>query len=1098
MHKVKNYLSFLSLLIFLFTIRQPVLAQEQLKYHTLTAEQGLSQGVVNCILQDNRGFMWFGTQDGLNRFDGNGVTIFKTNPVDSNSLIANDINCLFEDNHGILWVGTDGGLSTLNLYTGKFTNYLHINSIHPDKNNIRTIYQDKEGTIWLGTEYNNLCKFNRDADKFTTYPIALKDTSSSAFDYISSITEDATGKLWLGSLGGGLYCFDKKTGKTENFYQYPDARSSIGYAVNAINTIYYQKENNELLLGTRGMGLEAFNLTTKKFTSYYTPTTDTLHTREPKNIFGITKDNSGNIWIGGNNGEGLYRFKEAERIYISYKRNRQTNSTDFNEDFCNSLYVSNDNILWVGTNNGVGYYIPEKRNFTIYRDTNNIAANVVMAIAKDAGGKIWIGTSGSGLRTYDDLTHTYSRNPKLIKAINNISILSLFIDNADNLWIGTWGSGVLAYNLLTEKILSLDSIENTIAKTSITSITQDHAGKIWISTYEKGVFVYDEKNKNVERITVNNGLSDNHVYSFYEDAEHNMWICTDGGGLNCYSLDGKISAIKKTVGNNSLSSNSVNCVYQDKSGDLWIGTSIGLNKYNIKQKTFTHYFAKDGLPNDYIYSILPDKEGNLWISTNKGISKFNPTISNEGESAFRNFDEGDGLPADEFNQGASLKTADGKMFFGSANGIVSFIPEKVFGNMHEPPVTITSCELFGKAYMPDTLISEKQHLELSWKNNTISFSFIGLDYEMPAKNKYKYMLEGADADWTLPTTHHWANYVQLPPGHYVFRVKACNNDGVWSPVGAAISINIIPPFWKTNWFYALCVILILGGIYGFIKYRTARIEKEKKVLEAKVEERTHQLAEKNRDITASIQYAKRIQQAILPPLEDIKQYLPESFVLYMPKDIVSGDFYWFGEQGDKLIMVAADCTGHGVPGALMSMIGHNLLNQIVLEKGITKPSTILNNLSTMVQTALKQGVSNIDTTDGMDLALCCFDKKSGEIEYAGANRPLIIASNGELKKIDPDKMPIGGTQIGIGRSFTNHSHKLKEGEIIYMFSDGYADQFGGDKGKKFMMKRFLETLQELKNLPVKEQEEHLQNTILNWRGDFEQVDDILVIGIKYS
>src|ERR1700739_1931438 len=470
MYKVKNYLSFLSLLIFLFSIRQPVLAQEQLKYHTLTAEQGLSQGVVNCILQDNRGFMWFGTQDGLNRFDGNGVTILKTNPVDSNSLIANDINCLFEDNHGILWIGTDGGLSTLNLYTGKFTNYLHINSIHPDKNNIRIIYQDKEGTIWLGTEYNSLCKFNRDRHKFTTYPIELKDTSSSAFDYISSITEDATGKLWLGSLGGGLYSFDKKTGKTENFYQYPDARSSIGYAVNAINTIYYQKENNELLIGTRGMGLEVFNLTTKKFINYYTPPTDTLHTREPKNIFGITKDNSGNIWIGGNNGEGLYRFKEAERIYISYKRNRQANSTDFNEDFCNSLYVSNDNILWVGTNNGVGYYIPEKRNFTIYRDTTNTSANVVMAIAKDAGGKTWIGTSGSGLRTYDDLTHTYSRNPKLIKAINNISILSLFIDNADNLWIGTWGSGVLAYNLLTEKILSLDSIENTIAKTSVTSI----------------------------------------------------------------------------------------------------------------------------------------------------------------------------------------------------------------------------------------------------------------------------------------------------------------------------------------------------------------------------------------------------------------------------------------------------------------------------------------------------------------------------------------------------------------------------------------------------------------------------------------------------
>jgi len=1096
MLRVKNYYLLLCHFCLLLLGGHAVLAQEQYRYRTISAEQGLSQGVVNCILQDTHGFMWFGTQDGLNRFDGNGVTIFKTNPLDSNSLATNFINCLFEDKAGLLWIGTDGGLSTYNLYTGKFENHLHVNSFHPDKNNIRALFEDKDGVIWLGTDFNSLCKFDKRSKKITTYALELKDTSSASFDYISSITEDAAGTIWAGSFGGGLYSFDKKTGKSQNFYQPSEAKTLSEY-INNISSIYYQKEKNELLVGTKGAGLEAFSVETKKFAKLYTPSSDTIYAKEPRIIYSITEDKWGNIWVAGNNGEGLFRYEEDKKNYISYKRSHPDNSVDFNEDFCNCLYVSTENILWVGTNNGVGYYIPEKRNFTLYKDTANHAANMVMSIARDAGGRLWIGTNGSGLRIYDETTHTYSQNLALTKAIANISIISLFIDKEDNLWIGTWGSGVVGYNLLTEKIINIDSLNIAIAKTSVTNITQDHTGKIWIATYDKGVFVYDEKHATIDRITVNNGLSDNHVYGFLEDSKYNMWICTDGGGVNCYGQDGKISIIKKTAGNNSLSSNTVNCMYEDKEGSLWMGTSIGLNKYSISTKKFTHYFAKDGLPNDYIYNILPDKDGNLWISTNKGIARLNPNISNETGDAFKNFDKGDGLPSDEFNQGACLKTADGRMYFGSTNGIVSFIPEQVVGNMHQPPVCITSCELFGKEYMPDTLVSEKKDLELSWKNNTISFSFIGLDYEMPSENKYKYILEGADADWSLPTTHHWANYMQLPPGHYVFRVKACNNDGVWSPVGAAISINIIPPFWKTNWFYAICIILIIAGLFGFIKYRTRRIEKEKKVLEDKVEERTHELAQKNRDITSSIEYAKRIQQAILPPLEEIKQYLPESFVLYLPKDIVSGDFYWFGEQDNKLILVAADCTGHGVPGALMSMIGHNLLNQIVLEKGITKPSTILNNLNTMVQTALKQGISNIDTTDGMDVALCTFNKNTGEVEYSGANRPLIITGNGELKKVDPDKMPIGGSQIGLHRTFTNHTHKLQKGETLYIFSDGYADQFGGDKGKKFMVRRFLETLQEIKNLPVNEQESHLLKTILSWRGDFEQVDDILVIGIKY-
>ena len=708
MFKAKNYLLFLLTLLF---SKQFALGQDQFHHRTITSEQGLSQGVVNCIVQDKHEFMWFGTQDGLNKYDGTGITVFKTNPLDSNSLLTNFINSLFEDEHGILWIGTDGGLSTLNMYTGKFVNYLHINSFHPDKNNVRTIFEDKEGTIWMGTDYNSLCKFDRRTQKITTYILELKDTNSSSFDYISSITQDANGLLWLGSFGGGIYSFDIKTGKTANFYQSAEAHINTDY-INNVSSIYYQKEKNELLVGTKGRGLESFSISSKKFTHLYSPTADTIYAKQPRIIYSITGDKTGNIWIAGNNDEGLFRFEEDKQVYISYKHSHPGNSIDFNENFCNCLYVSNENILWVGTNGGVGYYIPEKRNFTIYKDTVNHSANMVMAIAKDAGSRLWIGTNGAGLRAYDEATRTFLQNDALTNAIQNISIISLFIDKADNLWIGTWGSGVIGYNLLSEKIIKIDSLNIAITKTSVTNITQDHTGKIWIATYDKGVFIYDEKQATIDRITVNNGLSDNHVYSFMEDKDNNMWICTDGGGVNCYSPGGKISVIKKSAGVNSLSSNTVNCMYEDKEGNLWMGTSIGLNKYIKDQKKFVHYFAKDGLPNDYIYNILPDKDGTLWISTNKGISRFSPNVPNESGSAFKNFNEGDGLPSDEYNQGACLKTEDGQMYFGSTNGVVSFTPENVTGNLHEPPVCITSSELFGKEYLPDTLISEKKHLVL--------------------------------------------------------------------------------------------------------------------------------------------------------------------------------------------------------------------------------------------------------------------------------------------------------------------------------------------------------------------------------------------------
>nr|MBA3970862.1 SpoIIE family protein phosphatase [Bacteroidota bacterium] len=666
------------------------------------------------------------------------------------------------------------------------------------------------------------------------------------------------------------------------------------------------------------------------------------------------------------------------------------------------------------------------------------------------------------------------------------------------IWVGTWGAGLNSYDKVTKKVTIYPEFKNVSAAT-IVSIFEDYQGNIWVATYGSGVFVFDKKTKKFTKYNSDSGLSIDNIYNIYEDSKKNIWIATDGGGVIKYNAYSNVFRVyERDEVSSSISSNSVNCTYEDKKGNMWFGTSNGLNKLDAQTGKFEAFFEKDGLPNDFIYCILPDSKGNLWLSTNKGVSKFNPEAKNENGSAFRNYDVNDGLQALEFNQGAYFQSKSGEIFLGGVNGFNAFQPEKIQDNPNIPPVHIISYKRFGKEVKLDTLIYDKKYLELSYKQNFFSFDFAALDYQMPGKNKYSYKLEGVDDDWSPPSTQRYASYTELSGGDYVLRVRGANNDGTWNDEGVTLYIRINPPFWKTKWFYTLCAFIVIGGFWGFLKYRTSAIKRENKVLEEKVEERTQELAQKNKDITSSIQYAKRIQLAILPPLEQVFKYFPESFILYKPKDIVSGDFYWFGVKDGKKIIAAVDCTGHGVPGAFMSMIGHNLLNQIISENGITEPDEILNALHRGVQSALRQGTNVVDTSDGMDVSICCIDSNNEVLRYAGAYRPLFIVNKDKFEKIDADKNPIGGSQLDFDRKFTAHTVKINKGDAFYMASDGYADQFGGEKGKKFMVKRFNELLIAMYPESMEEQSKIMDKTFEDWKGTYQQIDDILVIGMKFQ
>jgi len=407
-----------------------------------------------------------------------------------------------------------------------------------------------------------------------------------------------------------------------------------------------------------------------------------------------------------------------------------------------------------------------------------------------------------------------------------------------------------------------------------------------------------------------------------------------------------------------------------------------------------------------------------------------------------------------------------------------------------------------------------QNLNLAYYNSYVTFQYLGITTFAPHKVRYQYMLSGSDKGWGEITEKTEAQYTNLSPGTYTFRVKAMNGDGYWSKE-FDYPFTIRPPWWKTWWAYICYFLSGAGTIVFYIRWRTASLLKRQKELEYTVELRTaevvaekkeveqqkevvekksQELTIKNKEITDNINYAQRIQSAILPDIKLIYKTLEQSFILYLPKDIVSGDFYGFAERDNKVIIIAADCTGHGVSGAFMSMIGSSLLNQVINEKCITEPACILNHLNTAVIEALNQ--SNNESNDGMDVSICAFDLDNQKIEYAGANRPLWIARKEEMLIFSPDKYPIGGLQVARERAFTNHIIDIEKGDTIYIFSDGYADQFGGEKGKKLMTSKFKEKLLSIQNEPMREQERILREYFLEWRGANEQVDDVLVIGVR--
>jgi len=867
-------------LIWLLVIFSNILysQERQIKFENVGIEHGLSQSSTFTVLQDSKGFMWFGTESGVNRYDGYDFIVYNSDLKNPKSLSNNWIYSICEDHLGNIWIGTDDGLNRFSREKEIFIHYLH----DPEKpnslsnNKVFTIFEDKSGALWIGTD-NGLNKFDRKDESFKRYQFDPENPQRLSDNHIRAILEDASDMLWIGT-DNGLNRFNRKEETWFRFQSDPKDSNSLSH--NSINSIC-EDSLGMIWVGT-DRGLNRFDPRTGKFMQYKHIANDSKSLSDDW-IHVVYQDRLGALWVGTNGG-GLNRFDREKGEFICYKAD-SNNPYSLSSDRIYSMCEDRSGVIWVGTyGGGICKLNREPKRFRRFthdpENPNSLSHMFVRSFYEDQSGTLWVGTDGGGLNRYDqekDQFIHYRHNPKDPASLSNDRVFSIVKDSSGVFWIGTYGGGLNRFDPNSGKFTRYrhsPTDPNTLSDDRIRVIHEGQPGVLWIGTdggginkfeTEKGIFTryrYDPDDPN--------SLSNDRIFSILKSDSGSLWIAIYGGGLNKFDPEkGQFFHYRFDPDDpNSLSTDYIATLYENQSGILWIGTDNGLSKFDPQRETFSNYSESEGLAGSVVYGILEDDEGNLWISTNSGLSKFNPQTE-----TFRNYDASDGLQSNEFNGGSRYKSPEGEMFFGGIKGFNRFYPETIKDNPYIPSVVITNFRIFNKVVpiqegedikSPLTKsITETDKIELSYRDNMLSFEFAALHYVFPNRNKYAYRMEGFDKNWIYTSAaHRFATYTNLHPGEYTFRVKASNNDGLWNEEGVSLRITIIPPFWQTWWFRGIAiatVILLISMVYGI---RTHAIKEQSKRLEKRVEKRTSELNKVNKRLQQEITERKRSEKAL--------------------------------------------------------------------------------------------------------------------------------------------------------------------------------------------------------------------------------------------
>ncbi|MFO7631009.1 MAG: two-component regulator propeller domain-containing protein [Caldilinea sp.] len=842
----------------------PFAPPSPLRFEHLSLEDGLSQNSALAMVQDSQGYLWFGTQDGLNRYDGYSFTVFKNDPDDANSLSLNSILALYEDDDGTLWIGTwGGGLNRFDPYSNVWTRYRR-NDAEPSSicgDVVTSLLEDKDGVLWIGTNDGGLCSLDRIALTFTHYRHMPGAPTSLASNAVSTIFQGEDGALWIGTggfgaPGAGLDRLDVATGAFTHFRSDPDDPASLGS--DTISAIL-PAANGKLWIGTGGFsvpgaGLHLFDPASGRAVRFR-HSNDDPDSLANDNVVKLYADRAGDIWVGTWGG-GLDRIEIGDdgAVRFVHHRNDPYRASSLSADIVWSMVEDRSGVYWFGTiNGGISKINPQVQRFGLYRhhpqESNSLSFDVVGAFYEDRSGGIWIGTWGGGLDYFDrgtgQFTH-YRSDPNAPAGLRNDTISAIYEDEEGFIWLGSF-DGLYRLDRTNGQFTLFKhdpSERNTLINDSVYRIAPAGDGRIWLGTLG-GLDLFDPRTGRFTHFLHDpadpNSLPDNQVTALYVAPSGVLWLGTWYGGLAYLDPeaweqgDVRFVTYRNDPGDpNSLSDNSVWAIHQDRTGALWVGTQVGLNRLDPASQTFTRYREKEGLPNNTVLCIEEDNRGYLWIATNNGLAHFNTVLP-----SFRTFDEGDGLQSSEFNSGVCMRSRNGELYFGGVHGFNVFRPEQIQRNLAPPPVVVTSFLIFNRPATVD--LTGQTPIDLTYAENFIAFEFAALDYRAPHKNRYAYKLEGFDDGWIDASDRRYASYTNLPGGDYFFRLRGSNNDGVWNEAGVVIPLRVTPPVWETLWFRGIAVALMMGLLAGGVGWRVNNIRVQNRLLAQKVAEQTAEL-----------------------------------------------------------------------------------------------------------------------------------------------------------------------------------------------------------------------------------------------------------------
>ncbi len=1037
---------------------------------TWDSEKGLPSNTLLKIIQTKDGYLWIGSYDGLLRFDGNKFDFYTKNNV--KQFKTNDITQLVEGQDSTFWIATQGS-GLVSYKNGLFKSHglekEYIESIYPLEDN---------NLIYVGTRSAGLFVYDIKKEVFSS--IFKKELASES---IQDILEYPKGKFWLGTRSKGVLILENnKLTKTVCEVENP-----------RILKLYLDNEKR-IWAGTYEGILKYEN---GKFIKQFA---DQVKER----VYDLHFDLAGNFWMVSRT--NIYRHN-----VLTNQLELLTTQTGEAFDDVRSICLDQEDNLWISTPRH-GLSRLREGKFINYTTREGISYPSINSVCTYNETEILVGTSNGTVNIINPKENKVSNYPLKTK-LPNQEIFNIRKDKEGTVWIVTY-EGLLKKQLNGDEKLytKADGLPTKVLRLTY----EDSKGRFWIGTRGEGLVEYKKDNKTsaaiFEKVGKERGFTSDFVMCIEEDKNGNLLVGTNNGGL---AIENGNKFDSFTV-EDGLPTNLIFNIYCDKQNTIWLATNVGLVRWKDK-KAFSFNISK-GVSNETIFDVIEDNNGYFWLPSNRGVLRVKKSDLNslaDGKKinvAFTHYDKDDGMSSEQCKAATqSLLSTQGTIWIPTNNGALHINPDFLPINSRRPPIYIQ------RVIIDNDIFLQPSEVTVHPNQQRLTIDFTALSFSVPKKIKFKYKLEGFDKDWIITKDNkREAIYTNLPSGTYTFQVIAANNDGIWNNEGASLKVIVKPHFYQTVWFISLVILVLAAGVWAIITTRTKRIAMKAQELEQIIKLRTAELSstneeliaqqqvvdernkiieQQNNNIISSITYAKRIQVAMLPTSEYINRLLPESFILFLPRDIVSGDFYWIAEQSEKVIVATVDCTGHGVPGAFMSLIGNDMLNKVILDYSITKSNLILDVLNEEITNILKQ--RETDNRDGMDMNIWIWDKKNNTVEFAGAKNPLIYIQNGELHEIKADKISIGGnTDNKKTKEYTRNAIKIDSPTVLYTFSDGYQDQFGGEQDKKFMKGKLKTLLLEIHKLPMEEQNQILKDKFEEWKKESAQVDDVLVLGAR--